>query len=417
MTDHPRLLRDFEPAPGTIKTDYEDFHVEEVPLYPADGAGAHTYFVVEKRGLSSMQAARDIARALNVRQRDIGMAGLKDARAVTRQWMSVEHVEPNVLAALEIPRIRILQITRHGNKLRLGHLKENRFVIKVRDAAIERFAELEEALATLAKRGVPNYFGEQRFGNRGDTWRTGRAIVRNNLEEAVDLVLGRPSEDDHGGILEARRLYEKGKYEPAINLWPYMFRDERVALKTLARTGKKKRAFLAIHEATRQFYVSAYQSYLFNKIVAARLADGWNQLWVGDLAWRHLSGAVFKVVDPAVEQPRMDSFEISPSGPLFGYRMTTPEGRAAEMEAAALKEEELTPEMFHTKHLRISGGRRPLRFRPANAALELGADERGAYLKLSFALQRGCYATAVLRELFREAPPADAEPELDFAEA
>src|SRR5690606_18406346 len=92
MEDWPRLLTDFEPLPGVIKEDYDDFVVEELPLYAASGAGTHTYFLLEKRGLSTMQAVNDMARALGVRRIDIGYAGLKDARAVTRQWMSVEHV-------------------------------------------------------------------------------------------------------------------------------------------------------------------------------------------------------------------------------------------------------------------------------------------------------------------------------------
>ena len=401
----PRLLHDLEPARGLIKADYEDFVVEEIPLYPADGRGTHTYFLLEKTGLSTRQAISDIARVLNVRRRAIGFAGMKDARAVARQWLSVEHVDPAIVEALDIPRLRVLKVTRHTNKLRLGHLKANRFLIKVRQTEPDRLAELQDALAMLMRRGVPNYFGEQRFGGRGDTWAVGQAIVRGNPEVARDLVIGRPSPADFGRVRRARELYEQREYEKAARLWPNMFHDERRALRALIHSpGRKRRAFSAIDVSTRNFYVSAYQSYLFNHVVAARLTEGLEHLWDGDLAWIHTSGAVFSVQDAAAEQNRADRFEISPSGPLFGYRMSKPNGRAGELEAAITAEEGLSERLFQAGRLRVKGARRPLRFQPDDPHIQLGADGRGAYLELSFLLPRGCYATALLRELFNEQP-------------
>lgn len=418
MSEQPRLLAHFKPAPGRIKEDYEDFVVEELPLYPPSGAGTHTYLQVEKRGLSTMQAVHELARALNVSRRQIGYAGLKDARAVTRQWMSIEHVEPERLTTLQNPRMQILAVTNHTNKLHLGHLAGNAFVIKVRGTDTQRLAEFQDALAKLVQAGVPNYFGQQRFGGRGDVWAVGRAVVRGDLEEALNTLLGRPTSRDHGNIRRARQLYERGKYAEAARAWPGMFRDERRALQVLHRArGTKKRAFLAIDKALRKFYVSAYQSYLFNRVVAERLQTGLHQLWLGDLAWVHQSGAVFKVLDLQAEQPRADAFEISPSGPLFGYRMTQPTGDAAEIEARLAAAESLSPQAFHLNRLRVKGGRRPLRFQPADAAIGLGADARGAYLQLRFTLPRGCYATSLLRELFvDEWSPTGEQLESDSAE-
>jgi len=400
MLNLPRLLSDFTAVAGRIKQDYEDFVVEELPLYPASGAGAHTYFLLEKRGLSTSQAVHDIARALGVRRRDIGYAGLKDAHAVTRQWMSVEHAEPEQVAAISLPRMRIVEVTRHTNKIKLGHLAANRFNIRVRQTEPDRLGELRAALQVLCRRGVPNYFGPQRFGGRGDTWQVGRAIIAGRLDEVVDLVLGRPSECDHGHILRARRLYEEKHYAAAARQWPGVFHDERQALWALERTGRKKVAFGAIDRSSRRFYVSAYQSHLFNQIVARRLADGLDRLHSGDLAWVHASGAVFLVEDAAVEQPRADTFAISPSGPLFGYRMTQATGWPGELEAELLVQERLTPQAFRDNPLHVKGNRRPLRFRPHDASIDLAADGRGPYLGFTFTLPRGCYATAMLRELF-----------------
>ncbi len=400
----PRLLLDFDRPPGLLKADYTDFLVEELPLYEPSGNGTHTYFLLEKRGLSTMQAVADLARALNVRRRDIGYAGLKDARAVTRQWLSVEHVPPERLHELDIPRLRVLEVSTHTNKLRLGHLRANRFTIRVRQTQPHRLPELRHALDTLAQRGVPNYFGRQRFGGRGDAWRIGHAIIRGNIDEAIDLILGRPGPLDQGDIRRARQLYDAGKYANAARAWPGMFRDERRALKTLARTGgKRKRAFYAIDASLRKFYVSAYQSYLFNETVATRLPSGLDHLLAGDLAWLHRSQAVFLVDDPATEQPRADTFEISPTGPLFGYRMTEPTGQPGEIEHHILANQQLTPESFRAGKLRVKGARRPLRFQPANASIQLGADAAGPYLELRFTLPRGCYATALIRELFADA--------------
>lgn len=407
-SDLPRVLDRLKPAPGVIKSDYDDFVVEETPSYLPGGTGTHTYFLLEKRGLSTMQAVSDIARVLNVSRRDIGYAGLKDARATTRQWMSIEHVDPELVKSLQIARMQVLEVDRHGNKLRLGHLVGNRFEIKVRQTQPERIAELQDGLAELGRSGVPNYFGQQRFGGRGDAWRSGRAVVRGDLAEALDIVLGRPSDIDRGNVKQARELYEAGNYAAAAQHWPGMFRDERRALKTLQRTkGNKKRGFLAIDRSLRQFYVSAFQSYMFNRVVAERIKSGLGTLWQGDLAYRHGNGAVFKVEDAEVEQPRAGVFEISPSGPLFGYRMTEPEGLAAEIESRILADESLEPGSFRSEKLRVKGARRPLRFQPTDASIKLGADERGAYLELRFALPRGCYATSLLRELFSDASLAD----------
>ncbi|MGD8450275.1 MAG: tRNA pseudouridine(13) synthase TruD [Phycisphaerae bacterium] len=409
----PRLLADLEPAPGLIKEDYEDFLVEEIPLYPMDERGTHTFFLIEKAGLTTLQAVADLARALNVRRQAIGFAGMKDARAVTRQWLSVEHIDPDQITSLEISRLRILEVHRHGNKLRLGHLKGNRFTIRVRQSHPLRLAELQDGLATLTQRGVPNYFGRQRFGGRGDTWAIGRAILRGQPEEAVNILLGGPAPTDPPRMRAAREAYDAGAYEHAARTWPAMFRDERRALRSLIqRPGNRRRALSAIDARTRQLYVSAYQSHLFNQIVADRLPEGLGQLLDGDLAWLHASGAVFHVEHAADEQPRADRFDISPSGPLFGYRMTAPAGRPGEMETALLAGEALPDDAFRAGALRVKGARRPLRFQPADAELRLGADERGPYLELRFSLPRGCYATSLLRELFSEegTAAADGEP-------
>ncbi len=397
----PRVLHELSPAPGRIKGHPSDFQVDELPLYPADGAGTHTYFLLEKEGLSTAHAIHEIAAALNVRRRDVGYAGLKDARAVTRQWMSIEHVDPQRVQALALPHMRVLDVTRHSNKLRRGHLKANRFQIKVRDVDPARLADLTAGLDELERRGVPNYFGPQRFGGRGDSWRVGQSLVRGALEEALDRLLGGPLDSDPPRIRRARRLYEEGDFQGARSLWPGTFRDERRALAGLAQhPAAKRRAFRAVDRATQDLLISAYQSHLFNQVVAQRVGTGLDRLWDGDLAFLHASGAVFRVEQAAQEQARADAFEISATGPLFGYRMTEPTGPAGELETRLLAGEGLERDSFRRPGLRLKGARRPVRFRPGEPGIALGADTHGTYLELTFVLPRGCYATALLRELF-----------------
>ena len=151
--------------------------------------------------------------------------------------------------------------------------------------------------------------------------------------------------------------------------------------------------------AIKRLYVSAYQAWLFNQVVAARI-DGLDRLMVGDLAWRHANGAAFLVEDAAEEQPRCDAFEISPSGPLFGYRMTEAQGEPGDMERQPLLDAGLTPEDFRAPAAqKARGARRPLRFGLADVVVDSGQDGDGPYIELRFALPSGCYATTVLREV------------------
>jgi len=402
IRDMPYLTADVPGVGGLIKVRLEDFVVEEVPLYEPADEGTHTFFAIEKRGIDTLGAIRAIARALGKKPIDIGMAGLKDARAIARQVLSVEHVDPRDVLALDIPGIRILWARKHRNKLRLGHLKGNRFIIKLRNIDPDRKKCAETILQTLQARGVPNYFGPQRFGLRGDTWQIGRAIIRQDFKEALDVLLGRPGPTDRGKVRKARELYEAGRFAEAAKLWPPSYREERIACRALAKSkGSLRRAMFAIDKAVKRLYVSAYQSWLFNLVLAERIRrDCMDKLLAGDLAWLHDRGAVFLVDDPAREQPRADRFEISPTGPLFGYRMTQTQGLPGQIESQVLAAEGLCPQDFkQVKGHKVKGGRRPLRFALEDLDFVAGRDDLGPYFELRFFLPSGCYATSVLREV------------------
>jgi tRNA pseudouridine13 synthase len=181
-----------------------------------------------------------------------------------------------------------------------------------------------------------------------------------------------------------------------------MYRDERRALSALLKSkGNPRRGWFAVDLSLKRLFLSAYQSCLFNRILADRIAEI-DAVKAGDLAYKHNSGAVFRVEDAAAEQPRAASFEISATGPLFGYRMTEPTGEPGRAEAALLESEGLKPEQFKSVDaFRLKGGRRALRFRPHQASVKAGRDGDGEFLEFQFTLPKGCYATALLREVLK----------------
>jgi len=412
----PFLTADIAGIGGVIKTRPEDFFVEELPLYEASGSGTHVYAQIEKKGLGTREALDRIARVLNVSRRDIGLAGLKDAHAVARQWISIEHIEPQRVEQVSIPDVRVLQTTRHTNKLKPGHLRGNRFVVRLRKLALpmpQATEVTQTVLSILGRRGVPNYFGPQRFGNHQDNHLLGKAVVQNDAAAFANLFLGRPRQEiDSPAVFEARRLYDEDRYEEAAKAWPGSFFDQRRALRALvAGKGNKKKVFYTVDKHLKGLFISAYQSDLFNRVLAARMPNI-DKMLLGDMAYKHVNGACFRVEQPEVEQPRCDSFEISPTGPLLGERTTRLAGPAGEIENPILDGEKLSDlDMRQMRHFGSRGGRRPLRFQPRNAAVTSGEDDLGPYLELAFELDSGCYATALLAELTKDRATEAPEPE------
>jgi tRNA pseudouridine13 synthase len=399
------LTTEYAGVGGVIKTRIEDFFVEELPLHQSCGEGTQVYILIEKKEISTMDALGTIASALGIRRQDIGYAGQKDARAVARQWISIDHVKIEKLKRLDIPKVKMLEFARHDKKLKIGQLAGNRFVIRLRklERPIREAEKIaKDVLEILGKRGVPNFFGPQRFGNRSDSHLLGLAIVKGKTEEFVDLFLGRPDENDLPVFSEARRRYEEGDYKGAFDKWPYSFADQRRAMKTLIETdGNKRKAYNVVDKHLKKFFVSAYQSELFNQVLEARMPDI-DKLLTGDMVYKHINGAMFKVEDAAVEQPRCEAFEISPTGPLIGGRMAALTGSAGEIENQILAKTQLEKKDLEQLGNYVQGGRRPLRFQPRNWAVSSGTDYLGQYLELKFELDSGSYATTLLREISKK---------------
>ena len=398
----PYLTPDFPGIGGSIKQRPEDFFVQEIPLYEPGGDGEHVYCEIQKVGLSTFDVVHRLAQALNVATRDIGYAGLKDARAITQQVFSILGTTEKAVMNLKIPGVAVQWAARHGNKLRLGHLAANRFAIKVRDVNPTDVVKLRPVLDVLEKRGMPNFFGEQRFGRRGNNDQLGAALVRGDNVGLLKLLLGSPDPElDDKQSLRARQSFEARQNDESMKQWPRRCGMERRVLARLIKTKKPGSAVRAIDERLRKLWVSALQSKLFNDVLIQRL-DTVDKLMDGDLAYKHDNGACFRVEQASTEQARCEAFEISPTGPLLGYRMSVPEGKPLEIEQAVFGAAGLTAGEFkHADRERVKGARRSLRVKPENIELAGGVDEHGAHVTVAFTLPAGSFATILLRELMK----------------
>lgn len=280
-------LTDTPGTGGTLRASPQDFLVEELPAYTPSGEGEFIFLRLEKVGHTTVFVVRELARQLGLDERQVGVAGLKDRHAVTTQWLSLPAKAQARLPRFELSGVRVLEVARHGNKLGIGHLRGNRFSVRVRGAAGS--AQLAQAtLDQLLRLGVPNYFGPQRFGLGGL-----------NAQEGLRVMRG-----------ESR------------------LRDPRL----------------------KRFLVSSVQSALFNAFVSARIERGvFDRLLEGDMAKKHDTGGVFRVGDADAETLRALRGEVSATGTLFGRKVQPLTGAAGDLERELLARFGLTPEAFSSR--------------------------------------------------------------------
>jgi tRNA pseudouridine13 synthase len=335
--DLPYLTQGLPGTGGVLRAQPEDFFVDEVPAYPPSGDGEHVFVRIEKRGLTTAQAVQRIARALGVHERDLGVAGMKDRHAVTRQWISLPPpVTPEQATALALEDVTILEAARHGHKLRTGHVRANRFVLRVREVGPDAEARARAILDVLARPpGAPNWYGEQRFGKAGDNAAKGRDIVMG----------GKPP------------------------------RDRKLA----------------------RLFVSALQSELFNQWLVARMGGGlYARVLAGDVLHK-VGGGMFTCEDPATDEARLLAGELVITGPMFGDRMRAATGDAGAREDAVLAAAGLARDSFASVRAIAEGTRRDATILVGEPSV--AADD--GTLEVAFTLPGGAYATAVMRELMK----------------
>ncbi|MDE0022229.1 MAG: tRNA pseudouridine(13) synthase TruD [Candidatus Poribacteria bacterium] len=384
-------------AGGQIKQTADDFLVDEIPLYEPRGEGVHTYLDVQKRGIPTAEAAVRLGQYFGVNPRDIGYAGMKDAQAVATQRFSIERLPVEEALNARIKNVEILNARLHTNKLRVGHLAGNRFTIRLRGGEPHALESARQVLERLSQTGAPNFYGMQRFSGRRNGHRIGRSILLENWQEALDEYLGRPQPDEPPWIVDARTAYENGDYDAARKRFPLPERrNERRVLGGLLRRLTPKHALRQISYRIRRIFVSAYQSWLFNRVLNMRMPN-LGTLLEGDIAYKHRGGACFLATDAEKEQPRADDFEISPTGPLFGVKMLQPTGEPRRMEDRVLQEQGVEPSAMQAAFAAVNGARRPLRV----PVMEANAWQEEDAVVCAFRLPSGSYATVVMDEIMK----------------
>ena len=290
-------------AGGFIRSCPEDFVVEEIPRVHPEGEGSHWWLWVEKHSANTDWVATELAKAVSCPTRDVGYAGLKDRHAITRQWFSVPATDTTqqIIKKTQIEGVRILECCKHTRKLKRGTLNGNRFDLKIRDFKGD-IAQTDRRLEQIRATGVPNYFGPQRFGHRGQ-----------NVEQGFRLLTNR------------------------------------------ARLQRNKRSI----------YLSAIRSFLFNQVLAERVRLGsWNTIIDGELAMLDGTQSIFpcEIPDADVED-RCQRLDIHPTGPMPGEGGTQPMGDVADTERTVLQN---WPQLIEVlQALRVQASRRALRLYPA----------------------------------------------------
>jgi len=327
---------------AVLKATAEDFQVDEVLDIPLSGAGEHLWLWVEKRQLNTEEAARLLAKAAGLPLKAVSYAGLKDRQALTRQWFSLHlpgKSDPD-LSAVESDSLRLLKVIRHSRKLQRGAHSANGFSLRLTQCTADH-ALLDARCEQLRQQGVPNYFGLQRFGFDG-----------NNLHEAQLLA-------------EA---------------------DE-----------------LPIQRNRRSRLLSSGRSYLFNQLLARRVAEGsWNRAQPGDLLSFTDSRSFFPAGEAECQDPRLAALDLHPTGPLWGAGDPLAQGAIQDLEYAVA-----APHAALCRWLVKAGleqERRILRLPIRELAWHYPEPD---ILQLNFVLPTGCFATVVVRELVRLVGPTD----------
>lgn len=329
---------------AVLKASAEDFQVDEVLDIPLSGQGEHLWLWVEKRNLNTEEAARRLAKAAGVPLRTVSYAGLKDRQALTRQWFSLHlpgKADPD-LSAAQNDTLVILKHARHSRKLQRGAHSANGFTVRLTALKADRTA-LDARLEEIRQAGVPNYFGTQRFGFQG------------------------------GNLHDARQYAERQALPDQRNV--------------------------------RSRLLSTARSFLFNQILAARVADGtWNRAQVGDLLAFTDSRSFFVAGEAECSDPRLDILDLHPTAALWGEGASAASGHCAELENTVAGQHPSLCAWLARAGLEQE--RRILRLPIGELTWHYPEPD---ILQLHFVLPAGCFATVVVRELVDLVPTGQTE--------
>lgn len=389
--------KQIESIHGVLKSSPDDFVVDELPLYEPCGEGEHLYLVVRKKNMSHDELIRQIAQEFEVSKRSVGAAGRKDLRAVISQTISVHLPGKNIIAPEEIGSIEVVSSSWHTNKLRLGHLKGNKFTIRLREIEMHQFGTIEANLEAIANAGLPNAFGPQRFGNKNNNHTLGLFLVLEQWDSLIEELL--KGDDRHHDFAQ------NGEFKKAIDAWPFGQPAERNVLEALAQGKSTKQACKTISRQLQILWVNAFQSSLFNEVLQRRKSAGtWSEIIEGDLVWNHEGGGrTFELQQDEIEsddiKQRLSSFALSPSGPLWGSKMRMPSGAVLQLEQEVLSSFGVTEAHLDQMKKMASGARRPLRVPVEQHSITSDTDSDGEYIEVTFELPAGSFATVLVKEI------------------
>lgn len=429
---------------GIIRQNAEDFFVEELLV---DGSKAeikssknqanrevlgssvvrnpYLLCVLVKRNWDTFIALRNVAAQLGVSPGQIQIAGIKDAKAITAQHITVEGVSTEDLRKVHTKDIEVRPIGYLRNKLSSFYLMGNSFQITVKSINHSKLTVQKRVARTIQEfdtvGGVPNFFGHQRFGtSRPITHLVGKAIIKGKLKKATMLFLAKPSRYEHPASREARRELQKTQdFKQALKNFPKQLRYERSMLAHLAqRPDDFTGAFRRLPIKLQELFIQAYQSYLFNKFLSKRIEHGLplNTAREGDYVVNvERSGlpmvTMHKIVDVGALgeiNNLVNAGKMRLAIPLIGFKQHLSHGSQGEIEKKILEEEDIYVENFKITAMPERAMRGELR-----AALvplksfsldEISRDTTNSSkhkAKLSFMLHRGSYATILLRELMK----------------
>lgn len=382
---------------GKIRLSYKDFVVKEVNvLNTYAGRGKYAYYELTKKGIDTLTALMMVSKRLKIPMKHIGYAGLKDAKALTYQLISIPS-KYKIPKHININNHIMLEFLGQGNfPLRKGMLKGNIFKLFIRNVSeIGVEDQLSNILYEINENGgLYPFYGHQRFGTtRSNTHIVGKLLVKHKWEEAVVEIVGHPHPRENPRVCEARRIFEKtGEAKEALKLFPRKYVYERIILKHLIR--KPENYFYALRKLPKfiiQFYIEAYQSFIFNKYVSKRMELDISPSTAvkGDMIVRNSEFTIVRArvkIDPLREKILL---------PLIGYKTLKLDESLKEV----LEEENVSTKEFLVKELNVGveGG-----FRKTPMIIKnLDYIVFGRNVFFSFFLNKGYYATIFLREIMK----------------
>lgn len=331
----------------------DNFVVEEIPLYPFSGSGEHLVLKIRKKNLTTWQMLEILASHTGLKLKEFGYAGLKDKYALTTQYISLPVKYEPCLETLAHPSIKILETFRHGNKIRTGHLKGNRFFIRLKKVSAVDAQKIEAVFKTIEQAGLPNYFGYQRFG-----------IDSRNFEAGRDLAAKQ---------VKARHKKQKfllNAYQSHLfNLWLC----RRVEISTLLNHFDTNEVSTLLNLSGDAAKELQRQKHVF-------------KLLPGDLCLHYPHGRLFAAESLMAESERFMERQIAPTGLLPGERTQRANGLAGEIEKD-----------FDDAHIQLGGDRRYAWIWAEAPACHYKKSE--AQMELNFILPKGSYATVLLEML------------------